>query len=253
MSYTEEKTAAFKKFANQKFINHFKDYMNYSYSIEDSDAEIALQSAMCRYYNDKIQQKFNFNQIKKQYEYNVTHINPNLDSIQKNKVLNREQDKLESFARLKYLDEDINKSCYELFQLMFIYAIFCKLNKKSLNDIAKSSVGQYLLYACMEYHANFPKILELPLSELTKRLYNSIALFDNYLGDVDFLLERGDAIPVVRVDIAYKDEYALELTPEELEDFEELNEDQQVIFITNKRFKERLILEMHTLENGMTF
>lgn len=253
MSYIEQKTVAFKTFVNQKFINHFKDYMNYSYDIEDEDAEIALQSAMCRYYNDKIQQKFDFKQIKKQYAYNIAHLSPNLDVIQKNKALKRQQDKLESFARLKYLDDDINIYSYELFQLMYLYAIFCKLNKKSLNDIAKSSVGQYLFYACMEYNVNFPQILDLPLSEQTRRLYGSVALFDDNLGNVDYLLERGDATPIVRVEISYKDKFDIELTPEELEDFEELNEDQQVLFIANKRFNERLILEMHTQDNEMIF
>ena len=253
MSYIEQKTEAFNRFVNQKFINHFKDYMDYSYNVKDEDAEIALQTAMCRYYNNKIQEKFDFKHIKKEYDKNISCLNPNLDVIQKNKILKREQDKLESFARLKYLDEDINTYCYELFQLMYLYIIFCKLNKKSLNDVAKSQVGQYLFYACMEYHANFPKILNLSLTELTKRLYSSVALFDNKLGNIDYILKCGDAIPVVRVNIAYKDKYDLELTPEELEDFKELNEDQQVLFIANKHFKERLILEMHTLDNGMIF
>ena len=83
MSYIEQKTEAFNRFVNQKFINHFKDYMDYSYNVKDEDAEIALQTAMCRYYNNKIQEKFDFKHIKKEYDKNISCLSPNLDVIQK--------------------------------------------------------------------------------------------------------------------------------------------------------------------------
>lgn len=251
--FENEKTSAFERFVDKKFVNHFEDYLPYNYDIEEEDAEIVLWNRMCRYYNDKIQQKFDFEQIKQQYKYAHAHLSPNLDVIQKDKVLKREQDKLETFARLKYASQDIDTHFYELIQLIYLFGIFSKLNKKSLNDIARSQVGQYLLYASMECGMNFPHLISLPLVTQATNLHNSIALFDYRIDNMDILIDRGNYYPIICINRPFKDDFNIELTDEELEDFENLNEDNKVIFTNNKNFYDRLTKEMHTLENGMTF
>ena len=252
--FENQKTDAFKRFIDKKFVSRFDDYITWHYNLEDQDAEIDLWCAMCRYYNDKIQDKFDFYQVKQQYKYNMAHISPNLDVIQKNKVVKREQDKLEAFARIKYSNDDIKSHSYELIPLMYLFSIYSKLNKKNLNDIASSAVGQYLLYAGMECGINFPHILiDMPLVQQATNLHNSIAVFDYRLANMEYLIDRGNSYPIICVNRTFKDNYNIDLTPEELEEFEDLNEDDQVVFINNKNFHERLINEMHTLDNGMKF
>lgn len=251
--FENEKTYAFKQFIDKKFINQFASYMPWKYNTNDSDAETDLWCGMCRYYNDKIQKKFNFEQIKQQYKHNLSNLSPNLDVVQKNKFVKREQDKLEAFARIAYSNDDINNHMYELITLIYLFSIYSKLNKKSLNDIASSAVGQYLLYASIECGINFPYLLSLPFATQATNLHNSIAVFDYHLANMEFLLDRGGTYPIVCVNRAFKDNYDITLSSDELEYFENLNEDEQVIFINNKHFYERLTNEMHILDNGQIF
>ena len=100
---------------------------------------------------------------------------------------------------------------------------------------------------------NFPYLISLPLVTQATNLHNSIALFDYRLANLDILIDRGNYYPILCINRPFKDDFDIELTDGELAEFEDLNEDNKVIFANNKNFYDRLHLEMHTLENGMIF
>ncbi len=245
MSYNLAKTHAFNTFVDDKFVSKFENYLDPCFYINSEDAEDELISAMCRYYADKISEKFSFRDIKANYNKKMSQLNPNLDYIQAKKVIDREQTKLETFARLKYCFEDIKMGYYDIECLAHLFLIYAKLNKKSVKDIQSNKVYQYLYYAYLK-RENIDLNLSIP--QHAKALQNAMVSVDYNADDFSyfsFLYDDGT--------LSLTDRYETKLTEDEIEQYNQINGTERAFFVAEKLFKERLILEMHTLDNGKVF
>ena len=239
------KTSAFENFVDNKFASKFENYLEPYFDINNADAEEDLISAMCEYYADKIYEKFSFREIRSNYNKKMSQLNPNLDHIQAQKFINREQAKLETFARLKYCFEDIEIGHYDIECLCHLYLIYAKLNKKSVKDITSNKVYQYLYWAYIK-RENID--LNLSIHQHAKALQNAMVSVDYNASDFNyfsFLYDDGT--------LSLPDGHKAKLTEDEIEQYNEINGTERAFFVAEKLFKERLIAEMHTLDNGKTF
>lgn len=245
------KTSAYKLYVNEQFIKPFYRYVPDNFKITDAYAEETLIASMCWYYCDKIYEKFNFTDVKNNYKQNMARISPKLDYIQAKKYAKREQSKLETFARIKYgiedLDDNINNPNINI--LASLYLIYAKLNKKSIEAIKQSKVYKYIKLAYVsETSTTLDNSLKFSLPQLANDLYNNIT---SLIYDADnfsyTLTQDGTLITNTGHETA--------LTPSEIEEFELLEDDyfQLMQFMSEKHFQQRLIIEMHTLDNGMIF
>ena len=238
-------SSSFKKFVDYKFISKFEYYLESYFNINEEDAEEELIHGMCRYYADKIIDKFNFSEIKSNYENNLKNLNPNKDSIQTKKIIAKEQSKLETFARFKYCCEDIKMGYYDMECLAHLFLIYCKLNKKSLKDIQSNKVYQYLNSAYLRRE----KIdLNHSITQHAKYLQNAMVL-------VDYNADKWSYFSVLHNNgtLELPNDYETKLTNEEIIKYRELDDEEKAVFVAEKMFKERLIAEMHSLNNGKVF
>lgn len=245
MSNNLAKTHAFNTFVDDKFVSKFVDYLEPHFDVNNEDAESELIEGMCRYYAEYIYEKFSFREIKANYNKKMSQLNPNLDYIQAKKLIDREQTKLETFARLKYCFEDIKIGYYDIECLSHLFLIYAKLNKKSVKDITSNKVYQYLYWAYLK-RENID--LNLSIHQHAKALQNAMVSVDYNADDFSyysFLHDDGT--------LDLPDRYETKLTEDEIEKYNEINGTERAQFVAEKLFKERLIAEMHTLDNGMVF
>lgn len=245
MSYDLAKTYAFNTLVDDKFVSKFECYLEPCFDINHEEAESDLIAGMCKYYADKIFEKFDFKEIKSNYIKKMSTLNPNLDYAEARKFVNKEQTKLETFARLKYCHEDICMGYYDIESLAHLFLIHCKLNKKSVKDISSSRVYQYLYYAYLK-RENIG--LDLSIPQHAVALQNAMVLVDHRNDDFTYysnLYNEGT--------LELPDRYETKLNENEIKTYNEMNGEQKALFVGEKLFKERLTLEMHTLENGKIF
>ncbi len=245
MSYDLAKTHAFNTFVDDKFVSKFAEYLDPCFYIHSVDAEEDLISAMCKYYADYIDEKFSFEEIKANYNKKLSQLNPNLDYVQAKKLIETEQTKLETFARLKYCFEDIKMRNYDIECLTHLFLIYVKLNKKSVKDIKSSKVYQYLYWAYLK-RENIELNLSIPQHAVA--LQNAMVSLDYNKSEINyfsFLYDDGT--------LTLPDRYETKLTKDEIEQYNEINGTERAFFVAEKLFKERLIAEMHTRDNGIIF
>ena len=245
------KTSAYKLYVNEQFIKPFDRYVPDNFKITDAYTEETLIASMCWYYCDKICDKFNFTDVKNNYKQKISRISPTLDYVQAKKYVDREQSKLEAFARIKYgiedLDNNINNPNINI--LASLYLIYAKLNRKSMESIKQSKVYKYIKLAYVsETTTNLDNDLKFSLAQLSRDLYNNIS--SQIYDDDNFsytILEDGT--------ITTSSGQEIVLTQSEIEEFKSLEDDyfQLIQFMSEKAFQQRLIEEMHTQENGMRF
>ena len=253
------KTKAFQLYVDDKFIDKFFFHrplgvtLENNYSIEDD-----LIGAMCRYYANKIDGKIDFYTVKENYRAKMKAISPNKDSIEANKYIDREQSKLETFARIRFNIDDIKDGYYELHTLFCLYLIYAKLNKMSDEKVKNSRVFKYINLASAELDGfqtiNLPN---LSLPQLAKELQDSVATeiySENHLPYQSELTDDGKLI-------YYEYDYSVgkdvpvthNLEPHEIKQYANLEPLDQALFVADKMFKRRLAQEMHKLDNGMIF
>ena len=236
---------AFKNFVDDKFVSKFQNYLESYFDINDIDAEEELIPVMCRYYADKISTLFNFEDVKSNYIKNLSNLSPDLDYTQARKAINVEQSKLETFARLQYCLEDISVGYYDMECLVHLFLIYVKLNKKSVKEIESSKVYQYLYYAFIK-RENID--LKQSIAQHAIALQNAMTSLD-YDNDYTIFYSHLDNDGTLKL----PDKYETKLTKDEIEKYQEIKGEEKALFVVEKLFKERLIAEMHTLDNGKVF
>ena len=256
MSITKKNSTAYKLYANEQFIKPFLDYIPDYFNINYDNAEEELISAMCWYFGDKINEKLDFYKIKENYIHNLKNLSPNKDYIQAQKIIDREQTKLETYGRIKYYIEKLDsKDALSIDILVYLYLIYAKLNKKSIKDIKESKVYKYLRLAySYESHIDINNCVTHSLSQLSKDLQESVEnlFYDNKSQYISSLDNSGNLI----IYSFQGDEInKLPLSQEEIEEYISIENEpyEKDVFIGEKLFKQELRQRMLTLPNGMIF
>ena len=245
-------TKAFKLYVNDKFIDKFYPYLHPSFSLKGDSAEKDLISAMCHYYCDKINDKFDFYQMKADYKQKMRHLSPNKDSVAVNKYIEREQ----TGFRIKYNTDLILNGEYGIETLACLYIIYTKLNKASSKRVKDSCVYKYLLFAYADITGlNLSPMLRCSLTDIAKELQGYVVV-ENLEQDSECY--KGEISPEGKL-ITYefingKDEpMTHNLTPEEIAEYRNFDDLEQALFVAEKLFQQNLRQEINTLENGIIF
>ena len=246
------------------FIKPLQKHIRNSY-IDDKSHEIMIQNAICKLLSEKIREHIpTIPEIKTNFRKSVKLLSQqDLDLIEFNEKFKNREDKLKTYIKLHYLLDDIDDGNFELDHASLLMAIYSKIislelqpngKREHFNKIIKipqlknSPIYQYLDSARKEakYHTTLNQLSNLTMTELANWLYTSIAVFDynndntvidQYIGTYD----EGDYFTTIFNEVAVIN---LDDDPVSYEEFLELIE---------KDFNEKLIQEMHTLENGQIF
>ncbi len=249
-------STAYKLYVNEQFVKPFRDYLSDDFNINYDNEEEELISAMAWYFGDKINKKFDFNEIKESYLHNLRNLSPNLDYVQAQKIINREQTKLETYGRIKYyIDKLDSHDCLSIDILVYLYLIYSKLNKKSIKDITESKMYKYLRLAySYEAHIDINNSVSSSLSQLSKDLQESVEnlLYDDKSQYISSLDNAGNLIIYSYLG---EEENKLPLSQEEIEEYISIENEpyEKDVFIGERLFKQELRQEMLTLDNGKIF
>lgn len=253
---------AFQLVVDEQFIRPFLPYLDDNFNINDIDyikdmnAEDKLITAMSMHFCDKIYNKLDFNKIKTNYINNLTNLSPNLDYVQAQKIIAREQTKLETYGRIKYYIERLDSHDeLSLDNLVYLYLIYAKLNKKSIKDIKESKVYKYLRLAySYESHIDINNCVSSSLPQLSKDLQESVEnlLYDDKSQYISSLDNSGN---LILYSLQGEEENKIPLTEEEIEIYIWIEDEpyEKDVFIGEKLFKQELRQEMLTQPNGMIF
>ncbi len=246
------RTKAFQLYVDDKFIDKFCSYLHPTFDLKSDSAEKDLISAMCHYYCDRIDEKFDFYQIKADYKANMKAISPNKDSIAVNKYIEREQ----TYFRIKYNTDLISNGEYSIETLACLYIIYTKLNKMSTKRVRDSYVYHYLLFAYADITGlNLSPMLRCSLPELAKEL-QSYVVVENLEQDSESY--KGEISPDGKL-ITYefingKDEIITHnLTLEEVKEYRNFDDLEQALFVAEKLFQQNLRQQMIELNYANSF
>ncbi|MBQ4164446.1 MAG: hypothetical protein IJD87_05145, partial [Turicibacter sp.] len=155
--------------------------------------------------------------------------------VYKNKLSALEK-KLHERAKIHYIQEIINQHGFGVVEACLSYVIFIKTvyHKTDYSSFKLSKMYNYLNYALLETNLkSLDDLFNLPVNHLVDMLYNNliITLFNR---------DTLDYSTYLNIDANTNINFS---------DLKRINDD-ELIDMADKAFKDRLITDMHTLPNG---
>lgn len=250
-------THVFKNY--DKFVKELSKHNIKGDYLSDLEHEVATQNAICKFLGEQILQHIpSIKEVKSNFN-NSMHLlfKQNLDAIEFEKGRKRREDKLKTYIKLHYCLQDAIDGNYELEHARILMAIYLKVvsferdkdGKLSYcGEIVKvptakaSLIFKYLDTAGKElgYKPTISQLFDAKIGQLVDSLFTSMAVF-NYNKDNTVLDDY----------IGYygNDKYT---TYNEVEVISDDTCENYIKMLEND-FNEKLIKEMHILNNGQVF
>lgn len=266
MPLHEKASYSFYTYVFNDYDNFIKPLQKYIHNncFDDKAHEIMIQNAICKLLSEKIRELIpSKTEVKQAFTKSMKQLSKqDLDLIEYREKAQKREDKLKTHFKLRYALDDIDDGNFELDHASLLMAIYSKVisleskpNGKrghygrieKIPKLKSSAIYQYLNSARKEakYHTTLNQLSNLTMDYLADWLYKSIAIFDynndNTILDPYIGIYDDGTIATTFNEVSIID---LEKDPDTYQDFVEIVED---------NFNEKLIQEMHTLENGQIF
>ena len=245
------------------FIRPLQKYISQNYT-DDKSHEIMIQNAICKLLSEKIRKQIaTIPEIKQNFNKSVKLLSKqDLDLLEYREKFKKREDKLKTYIKLHYSLNDIDDGLFELDHASLLMAIYSKVISIELQPNGKrehfgrivkipklknSPIYQYLDSARKEekYNITLNQLCNLTIGDLVNWLYKSMAIFD-YNNDNTIIDQYVGTWDDGSIDTIFNEVEIIDPDNDQVsyEEFLELIE---------KGFNEKLIDEMHTLDNGMKF
>lgn len=233
-------TKAFNTFVTDRFIDYFDEFLSPNYYNADyTTQEFMLQSALCKAMAARLEKCFKFEEVKDNYNKKLINISSQLSMQETNEIINNQEKRLKYYAKLKYCLEQVKNNDYGINVLKYLFTLFIKMKKLPIEAVKTTKEYSYINQASIELSNNSIKNLVcLPDSVLLNELFKTITLIDYYyqnLQDINSFVE----------DSSFEEEVYYNDTIN--------NIDKKILDQAENYFEDWLIVQMHTLNNGMVF
>lgn len=245
-----------------KFSKELLGYDVKGHYPSDLEHEVAIQNAICKLLSEQILQHIpSIKEVKSNFN-NSMHLlfKQDLSAVEFEKKRKNREDKLKTYIKLHYCLEDAINGNYELEHARILMAIYLKVVSFERNKDGKLSyIGEIVKVPTAKASLIF-KYLDNTSKELGYKPTIS-QLFDTKIGELVNLLFRSMAVFDYNNDYTILDEYTGYNNDDKQTIFNEveiITDDnnipyEQFIKIIENKFNEKLIKEMHTLDNGHSF
>lgn len=231
---------AFDKYIKPEYVQKFNKN-NEELNFKDDYIETKFNNICCKFFAGKLYPKFtNLKQKIKKYQERIKKLNPELGVYKAREIVERNEQILKSYAKIKYCLDAISSGKYEVNVLAHLISIYYNLNRREYEKFKSAPLYYYLTTILKEFdELSLDAILDLDLSTLANNLFTEIELFDYAVHNLDLEDHMcwGGLIDMSSI-------------CHEIDDFEET---QKVKTEINKKFEDKFYLDTHTTKNGLIF
>ena len=237
----DRKTDSFNRFLDDNLLKKLTPKNTRKIDLDESDAEWEVLDLICKYYINRTNNFLgNWQTFKVQHKKSIiSSTNPNFSYIVYKNKLSALDKKLNTRAKLHYLQELINEFGFGFVEACLSYVIFIKTvyHKTDYSNFKLSKMYNYLNYALLETtFKELDYLFNLPINKLVDLLYNNVikTLFLRDTLDYSVYLNLDQHVDIKISDL-------------------KLIEDNELFNLAEKAFQEHLRTDMHTLDNGNIF